>query len=140
MTIEGIANGIVIDHIKAGSGIKVLQHLGLFERNDTVAFIMNAISKKHGRKDIIKLENYTNLNLDVLGLIDHNATVNFIKDHKIVDKKNLSLPKTVSNVLICKNPRCVTSIEQVVHTFHLVDDTGVYRCTYCDDLIKAGEN
>jgi len=139
MTIEGIANGIVIDHIQAGNGIKVLQHLGLFDSNDTVAFIMNAVSKKRGRKDIIKIENYTNLNLDVLGLIDHNATVNFIKDQKIVDKKQLSLPKTVTNVLICKNPRCVTSIEQVPHTFHLVDNSGVYHCTYCDDLVKAGE-
>ena len=135
MTIEGIANGIVIDHIRAGYGVKVLEHLGAMGRSDTVAFIMNAVSKKHGRKDIIKLENIADLNLDVLGLIDHNATVNFIKDHKIVDKINLSLPEKVTNVINCKNPRCVTSIEKVPHTFFKAGETGLYRCMYCDDLV-----
>jgi len=140
MIIEGIANGIVIDHIQAGFGIKVLEYLGVSGRSDTIAFIMNAVSKKHGRKDIIKLENITDLDLAVLGLIDHNATVNYIKDNIIVDKKKLSLPEKVINVIRCKNPRCVTSIEQVAHEFHLVTaDTGTYRCKYCDDLVKAGE-
>ena len=140
MQIEGIANGIVIDHIRAGFGIKVLEYLGVGARGDTIAFIMNAVSKKHGRKDIIKLENIRDLDLTVLGLIDHNATVNYIKDSKIVDKIKLSLPEKVTNVIRCKNPRCVTSIEQVPHIFHLTDATaGVYRCTYCDDLVKSGE-
>ena len=138
MTIEGIANGVVIDHIRAGFGIKVLEHLGISGKTDTVAFIMNASSKKHGRKDIIKLENILDLDLAVLGLIDHNATVNFIKDHKIVDKQKLSLPQKVTNVIRCKNPRCVTSVEQVPHVFHLVNEFGVYRCMYCDDLTQAG--
>ena len=138
MTIEGIANGVVIDHIRAGFGMKVLEYLGLGGRGDTVALIMNAVSKKHGRKDIIKLENITDLNLDVLGLIDHKATVNYIKDHKIVDKQHLSLPEKVTGVLRCKNPRCVTSIEQVAHTFLLVAGSGMYRCMYCDDLVVAG--
>jgi len=144
MTIEGIANGVVIDHIKAGFGMKVLEYLGLGGRGDTVALIMNAISKKHGRKDIIKLENVTDLDLAIIGLIDHTATVNYIKDNKIVDKQRLSLPQKVTNVLKCKNPRCVTSIEQVAHTFLLVKDSGLhgspgmYRCMYCDDLVAAG--
>ncbi|MCL2360215.1 MAG: aspartate carbamoyltransferase regulatory subunit [Defluviitaleaceae bacterium] len=138
MTIKGIANGIVIDHIRAGFGMKVLEYLGLEGRGDTVALIMNAVSDKHGRKDIIKIENYQNLPLDVIGLIDHNATVNYITNHRIVDKKQLSLPKEVENVLRCKNPRCVTSIEQVTHTFRLVSNTGMYSCMYCDDLVKAG--
>ena len=134
MIIEGIANGIVIDHIRAGFGIKVLEHLGISGRNDTVAFIMNAVSKKHGRKDIIKLENMVDLDLAVLGLIDHNATVNYIKDSKIVAKKKLSLPQTVTNVIRCKNPRCVTSVEAVAHVFSLTAE-GVYSCMYCDDLV-----
>jgi len=137
MTIEGIANGVVIDHIRAGFGMKVLEYLGLSGRGDTVALIMNAVSKKHGRKDMIKLENITDLNLDIIGLVDHNATVNIIKSNKIVEKKQLSLPQKVINVLICKNPRCVTSVEQVAHTFLLVADTGVYRCMYCDDLVET---
>ena len=135
MKIESLVNGIVIDHIRAGFGVKVLEYLGAIDKGDTIAFIMNAVSKKHGRKDIIKLENIADLNLDVLGLIDHNATVSFVKDHKIVDKKKLSLPAKVTNVIRCKNPRCVTSIEQVTHTFHRVNDEGIYRCGYCDDLV-----
>ena len=138
MTIEGIANGVVIDHIRAGFGMKVLDYLGLGGRGDTVALIMNAVSKKHGRKDIIKLENITDVNLTVLGLIDHNATVTFIKDHEIVDKQKLRLPEKATNVIKCKNPRCVTSIEQVAHTFLLVPGGDMYRCMYCDDLVKAG--
>ena len=138
MIIEGIANGIVIDHIRAGFGIKVLEYLGLDGRGDTIAFIMNAISKKHGRKDIIKLENITDLDFAILGLIDHNATINFVKDHKIVDKRQLSLPQIVTNVIRCKNPRCVTSTEDVPHVFHLADaETRVYHCKYCDDIVRA---
>jgi len=140
MIIEGIANGVVIDHIRAGFGMKVLEYLGLAGRGDTVALIMNAVSKKHGRKDMIKLENVTNLDLTLIGLIDHNATVNFIKDSKIVDKRQLSLPLKVTNVLKCKNPRCVTSVEDVAHTFLLTGGSGMYRCMYCDDLVEgAGE-
>jgi len=137
MKIEGLANGIVIDHIRAGFGVKVLEYLGAIGQGDTVAFIMNAVSKKHGRKDIIKLENYDKLDMAVLGLIDHNATVNYIKDHEIVDKKKLTLPEKVTNVIKCKNPRCVTSIESIPHVFIRVGETETYHCTYCDDLVKA---
>ena len=136
MTIEGIANGVVIDHIRAGFGMKMLEHLGLSGRGDTVALIMNAVSKKHGRKDIIKLENVDDLDLNIIGLVDHTATVNIIRDHEIVDKLNPPLPERVINVIRCKNPRCVTSIEQVAHTFHLVAELGLYRCMYCDDLVR----
>ena len=140
MTIEGIANGVVIDHIKAGFGLRVLEYLGLSGRGDTVALIMNAVSKKHGRKDIIKLENITDVDLNVLGLVDHNATVNFISNSKIVSKQKLSLPGKVTNVIECKNPRCVTSVENVAHTFYLVPGADMYRCMYCDDLKPAGVN
>jgi len=138
MNIDGIANGVVVDHIRAGFGMKVLEYLGLNSRGDTVALIMNAVSKKHGRKDIIKLENVTDLDLTVIGLIDHTATVNYIKDHKLVGKQRLSLPEKVTNVIKCKNPRCVTSVEQVAHTFLLVAKSGMYRCMYCDDLVNGG--
>jgi len=137
MKIEGLANGIVIDHIRAGFGVKVLEYLGAIGKGNTVAFIMNAVSKKHGRKDIIKLENIKDLDLAVLGLIDHNATVNFIKDHTIVDKIKLSLPDKVTNVIRCKNPRCVTSIESIPHTFNRVGESQTYHCVYCDDLVKS---
>jgi len=137
MTIEGIANGVVIDHIRAGFGMKVLEYLGLSGRSDTVALIMNAVSKKHGRKDIIKLENFKDVDLTVIGLIDHNATVNYIRNNTIYKKQQLNLPEKVTNVLRCKNPRCVTSVERVEHVFHLVPESGMYRCMYCDDLVNA---
>ena len=139
MQINSIANGIVIDHLRAGSGVRVLRHLKIDKGHDTVAFIMNAMSKKHGRKDIIKIDNIENVDLTALGLIDHTATVNIIKNHKIVDKIKLSLPEKVTDVIICKNPRCVTSLEAVPHVFRLVDDSGKYSCEYCDDIVKADE-
>jgi len=140
MTIEGIVNGVVIDHIQAGFGMKVLEYLGLGGRSDTVALIMNAVSKKHGRKDIIKLENFPDVDLTIIGLIDQTATVNYIQDNKIVKKQQLNLPLKVTNVIRCKNPRCVTSVEQVAHVFHLVPGSGMYRCIYCDDLVSTGYN
>jgi aspartate carbamoyltransferase regulatory subunit len=141
LEINSIAKGIVIDHIKAGYGMKVLEYLDVDMSKNTIAFIMNAISQKHGRKDVIKIENLTNVDITVLGLVDHSATVNIIDDHKIVKKIKLSLPEKVTNVIKCKNPRCVTSTEHhVPHIFHLVDEeTEEYRCEYCDDIVKAGE-
>ena len=138
MKIESLENGIVIDHIRAGFGVKVLEYLGALGSGGTIAFIMNAVSQKHGRKDIIKLDTTAtaNINLDVLGLIDHNATIIEIRDFKIIDKKKAELPDQVTNVILCKNPRCVTSSEQVAHTFHRVGDKGLYRCGYCDDLVN----
>lgn len=136
MIINSIEKGIVIDHIKAGWGMKIINYLNLGKSSNTVAFIMNAVSKKHGRKDIIKLEQITDVNLDALGLIDHNATVNIIKDKKIVEKIKLSLPQKVTGVIKCKNPRCVTSIENIPHIFHLIDEEEEkYRCEYCDETI-----
>lgn len=139
MEINSIANGVVIDHIRAGFGMKVLEYLNIDTGKDTVAFIMNAASQKYGRKDIIKLESVTDVDLTVLGLIEHNATVNIIKDHVIVDKIKLSLPERVTNVIRCKNPRCVTSVEAVPHIFHLVDETGMYSCEYCDNIVRTDE-
>jgi aspartate carbamoyltransferase regulatory subunit len=140
VVINSIAKGIVIDHIKAGRGMRVLAYLNIDASRNTVAFIMNAASGKYGRKDLIKIENITDVDLTVLGLIDHNATVNIIEDHIIVEKIKLRLPETVTDVIKCKNPRCVTSSENVPHIFRLVDEEAKeYRCEYCDDIVKAGE-
>jgi len=139
MEIKSIASGIVIDHIRAGFGLKVLDYLNVSTDNGSVALLMNVSSSKYGRKDIIKLENVENVDIDVLGLIDHNATVIYIRDHRVVKKVNLSLPEKVTNVIICRNPRCITSIEAVPHMFRLACDTGKYRCEYCDNLVKSFE-
>jgi len=140
MEVNSIANGIVIDHIRAGFGLKVLEYLNIDTGRGSIALIMNVTSSKHGRKDLIKLENVESVDVDVLGLIDHNATVIYIQDEKIVKKVKLSLPKKVTNVLLCKNPRCVTSVEEVPHVFHLTDDSGKYSCEYCDNIVSTLEN
>lgn len=138
MIINSIEKGIVIDHIKAGWGMRIINYLNLDACETTVAFIMNATSKKHDRKDIVKLEGITDVNLDALGLIDHSATVNVIENGKIVKKINLTLPTKVKDVIKCKNPRCVTSIEKVPHIFHLVDEEKeTYRCEYCDETVAT---
>ena len=138
MIIDSIQNGIVIDHITAGTGNRILDYLKIDTKKNTVAFIMNATSKKHGRKDLIKIENVTDVDLTVLGLLDPNATVNIIENGQIVKKINLELPKTVTNVIRCKNPRCVTSVERnAPHIFHLLDaQTREYRCEYCDEIVS----
>ena len=139
MNIDSIKNGIVIDHLRAGLSLKVLEYLDIDTTLNSVAIIMNAQSVKYGRKDIIKLESVNNVDVKVLGLLDHNATVIYIKNGSIVEKKKLQLPEKVSNVLKCKNPRCITSIENEPHVFYKIDDTGRYRCKYCDNIVKVNE-
>ena len=141
MQIDSIANGIVIDHIRAGFGLKVVEYLNIDTANNTIAVIMNAVSKKHGRKDILKIENISedDIDLQTLGLVAHNATVSVIKNHKLVSKKQHPLPERVRNVIRCKNPRCVTSVEAVPHIFHKVNDDGMYRCEYCDHIVRPDE-
>ena len=138
MIVNSIERGIVIDHITAGTGNRILDYLKIDTKKNTVAFIMNATSKKHGRKDLIKIENVTDVDLTVLGLLDPNATVNIIENGKIVKKINLALPQTVTNVIKCKNPRCVTSVERnAPHIFHLMNaQTREYRCDYCDEIVS----
>lgn len=138
MIVNSIERGIVIDHITAGTGNRILDYLKIDTKKNTVAFIMNATSKKHGRKDLIKIENVTDVDLTVLGLLDPNATVNIIENGKIVKKINLALPQTVTNVIRCKNPRCVTSVERnAPHIFHLMSaQTREYRCEYCDEIVS----
>ena len=141
LNIEEIKNGIVIDHIKAGLGIRIFNWLRLEKVPFTVAFVTNASSKKLGRKDIIKIDNDISINFDILGLIDPNITVSIIQNEKITRKIQLQLPEKVENVLVCKNPRCISSTEKYInHIFHLENSSlRTYRCEYCDEIISAGD-
>ncbi|MDR2393158.1 MAG: aspartate carbamoyltransferase regulatory subunit [Treponema sp.] len=134
-----IKNGIVIDHIKAGQGIRIFNWLGLDKTPHTVAFVVNANSFRMGRKDIIKINTPIAINFDVLGLIDPHITVNIIKNERVNEKIKLFLPERVENVLLCKNPRCITSTETYIpHIFYLENpDLRTYRCEYCDEIRSA---
>ena len=135
LNISGISEGFVLDHIQAGMSLKIYNDLKLDRLDCCVAIIKNAKSNKMGKKDIIKVEcSIDALDLDILGFLDHNITVNIIQGDRIVEKRKLSLPKEVKNVIRCKNPRCITSIEQGLdHVFILTDpDKQVYRCKYCE--------
>ncbi|MBZ9688992.1 aspartate carbamoyltransferase regulatory subunit [Clostridium estertheticum] len=136
VTINSIKRGIVIDHIKAGVGIKIFKYLGLDNADYTVALIMNATSKKLGRKDIIKIENEIDIDFAVLGFIDPNITINIISGEEIENKVKLKLPEKIEHVIKCDNPRCITSVEQeILHSFYLADrEKGEYRCIYCDEI------
>lgn len=134
MNIDSINNGVVIDHITAGSGMRLYELLGLGGLDCSVAIIKNAVSHKKGRKDIIKIDAEIPVNLDIIGYVDPGATVNIIKDGKLVEKREITLPDKLVNVLKCKNPRCITSCEQELdHVFKLTDkEHRVYRCIYCE--------
>lgn len=139
LNVSGLKEGFVLDHIRAGKSMSIYRYLGLDKLDCQVAIIKNARSSKMGRKDIIKIEcGIDVLDLDVLGYIDHNITINIIKDEKIVEKKTLKLPKKITNVIHCKNPRCITSIEQELpHVFVLTDEEKeIYRCMYCEEQYK----
>ena len=139
VVINSIERGIVIDHIQAGQGARILQFLDIDTENHSVAFLMNASSQMCGKKDVIKIDKVTDINLDVLGLIDPCCTVNIIEDHVIAEKIKPQMPETVHNVIQCKNPRCVTSVEEnAPHIFHLINEAaGEYRCEYCDDIVSV---
>ena len=139
LNISGIHEGFVLDHIQAGMSLRIYHDLKLDQLDCTVAIIKNAKSNKMGKKDIIKVECPVDaLDLDILGFIDHRITVNVIKDDKIVEKKALHLPKEVHNVISCKNPRCITSIEQELEQIFVLTDEEheVYRCKYCETKFK----
>lgn len=142
MNVDGIENGIVLDHITAGKAMLVYHYLHLEKLNSQVALIQNCSSGKMGKKDIVKISEDLDIDLDVLGFIDPGITVNYIKDGKRFDKKILSLPETLTNVLKCRNPRCITSTEQELpQVFKIVDRTKAqYRCLYCDTIAKELKN
>lgn len=134
LNIGGLNEGVVIDHIKAGGAMEIYNYLQLEKLDCSVAIIKNARSNKMWKKDIIKIEGPLTVNLDILGVLDENITINIIKDNEIVEKRTLELPETVTNVIQCKNPRCITSIEQELpHRFKLTDKANrIYRCMYCE--------
>ena len=136
LNIDSIHNGFVLDHIQAGRSMAIYHYLNLDDLDCQVAIIKNARSGKMGRKDIIKVEGPLDIvDLDILGFIDHNITVDIIKDGVLVEKRELKLPEKITNVLHCKNPRCITSIEQeLAHIFVLTDrKNGLYSCQYCEE-------
>jgi aspartate carbamoyltransferase regulatory subunit len=137
MIIGDIKNGIVLDHITAGKGMEIYNVLHLGQLDCTVALIKNADSPKLGKKDIIKISTLLDIDLDVLGYLDPGITVNIIRDGKVAERKTLALPERVVGVIKCKNPRCITSVEQeVVHEFKLTDRSkGTYRCIYCEQKV-----
>lgn len=136
MNIDSIKNGIVIDHIQAKKGMEIYEALNLENLECSVAIITNARSKKMGRKDIIKIDKDIKLDLDILGYIDPNITINIIKNDKRVEKYHVKIPDSITNIIKCKNPRCITSIEQELeHVFILTDkEKKIYRCKYCETL------
>lgn len=137
LNIDSIENGIVIDHITAGRGMRVYELLELDRLDTSVAIIKNAKSEKLGKKDIIKIEGVTDVDLDVLGFIDDGATVCTIRGGKLVSKTKPSLPRKLVNVIRCKNPRCVSTVEQVDQIFLLRDEKSHrYRCQYCEQEYK----
>ena len=140
LNVGQLNTGVVLDHIMAGKAMDIYRYLKLDKMDCQVAIIKNARSEKLGRKDIIKVEcPIEELDLDVLGYIDHTITVNIIKDAQIVEKKDLTLPKQLVNIIHCKNPRCITSIEQELeHVFFLADEENeVYRCKYCEEKYRS---
>lgn len=138
MNIDSIKNGYVIDHIKAGKGMEIYELLKLNELDCQVAIITNAKSKKTSKKDIIKIDRDIEIDLDKLGFIDPNVTVNIVKNDKIIEKRKLTLPERIINVAKCNNPRCITSVEKDLdQVFNLTDkENQVYRCKYCEMSLK----
>ncbi|MGN0528125.1 MAG: aspartate carbamoyltransferase regulatory subunit [Eubacterium sp.] len=136
MNIDAIENGYVIDHIPAGRGMKVYEALDLSSLKCQVAIITNAKSKKNLAKDIIKINDLIELDMDVIGYIAPDATVNVIKNSKRIEKKKLSLPQSLVNVIKCPNPRCICNNEPIEHIFKLTDSKGTYRCLYCETQSK----
>ena len=138
MNIDSIKNGIVIDHIKAKKGLDIYKALNLGDLDCSVAIITNAKSEKMGKKDIIKIDRNIDLDLDILGYIDHNITINIIENDIRTKKYHIELPKEVINIIKCKNPRCITSTEQELKQVFVLSDKEkrAYRCKYCETLYE----
>lgn len=134
MNIDSIKNGIVIDHIQAKKGMKIYEALNLQELECSVAIITNAKSKKMGRKDIIKIDKSIDIDLDILGYIDPDITINIVKDDKLVNKFHVTKPEKIVNIVKCQNPRCITSVEKGLDQVFILSDKEkqIYRCKYCE--------
>lgn len=142
LSITSITQGIVIDHIKPGMGYEIFKLLELDRADYTVALIMNADSKKYGKKDMIKIQNVLDLDLNALGILDDQLTINVIENESIKEKIEVDLPESFTGVFECKNPRCITSVERnIPQTFDLLDRDGkVYKCHYCDHLLEVNKH
>lgn len=138
MNIDSIKNGFVIDHIQAGTGMEIYRNLKLNELDCSVAIITNARSKKMGRKDIIKIDQKIPIDLDILGFLDPNISINVVENDQIIDKFHVEMPKKVVNVVSCKNPRCITSMEKDLDQIFILTDekNKIYRCQYCETSLK----
>lgn len=132
MNIDSIKNGIVVDHITAGRAMQLYRMLGLDALDCCVAVIQNVPSSKMGKKDIIKVDSSIDINLDLIGFFSPNATVNVIRNGKIIDKKHIDLPERLVNIIRCKNPRCITTTEQEIKHIFVRSKSGEYRCLYCE--------
>lgn len=141
LQITSIKNGFMLDHIKAGMGVKIFRYLHLDKLGHQVALIINADSKKMGKKDIIKIENIEEINYTVLGLLSPGITINEVRNEVIVNKIKPELPERIQDILICENPSCITSQEKYIpHNFTLVDrEKGSYKCEYCEQIINPSE-
>lgn len=138
MIIGKIQNGIVLDHIKAGQGMKLYEILNLDKLDCQVALIKNAESVKYGRKDIIKIDQLIDINLNAIGFVDPNITVNYIEEGALAKRTHIEMPEEIQGFVKCKNPRCITTVEQEIpHRFKLTDkEKGTYRCVYCESLLE----
>ncbi len=138
LKVAGITQGIVIDHIATGNGLKIFNKLKLHKLDVPVVLLMNVNSKVLGRKDIIKIQDYVDIDINILGLIDQNATVNIIKNGEIISKTKVEIPKKVKGLFQCENPRCITTIDNyAVSEFTLVPNSKIqYRCNYCEELTE----
>ncbi|WP_195516291.1 aspartate carbamoyltransferase regulatory subunit [Paraclostridium bifermentans] len=141
LQITSIKNGFMLDHIKAGMGVKIFRYLHLDKLGHQVALIINADSKKMGKKDIIKIENSEEINYTVLGLLSPGITINEVRNEVIVNKIKPELPERIQDILICENPSCITSQEKYIpHNFRLVDrEKGIYKCEYCEQIVNPSE-
>ena len=138
MNIDGVRTGVVLDHIKAGKSMMVYELLGLDKVSNCVAIIQNADSSKYGKKDIIKIDKMIDINIDAIGFVDPNITVNYIKGGQLAKRKHFDMPDEIEGFVKCKNPRCITTVEQELpHRFRLTDrEKGVYRCIYCESKLE----
>ena len=134
MIIGQIKDGIVLDHITEGNALRIYHVLGLDRLSCTVALIQHADSKKMGKKDIIKIGQVIDLDFAVLGYLDPGITVNVIRDGELAKREHLSLPERVTDIIRCKNPRCITMTEPgILQQFRLTDrKKKIYRCVFCD--------
>ncbi len=141
LEITSLKNGVVIDHIKAGNGLKIFNLLGLEKLEEEVALILNASSQTMDKKDIIKIEDHTDINLDAVALVDPSATVNIIKNEEVVDNKSLEYPQIITDILTCQNPKCVSTSERSVESkFILINkEEKSYKCAYCGHIYDVEE-